>query len=1262
MADKDPKDRLEEHSQIEDGFRVAFGADSGSVLDALESKTGVRSRVNLRDAPEDASPILRISPDGGATDDSRYQIVGEIARGGVGVVYKGRDKDLGRDVALKVLRTEYAQEDPVIQRFIEEAQVGGQLQHPGIVPIYGLGLQAEGQPYFAMKLVKGETLTALIEQGTAASALLGTFEQVAQTIAYAHSRGVIHRDLKPSNVMVGAFGEVQVVDWGFAKVLGREDSVVQPGETTVATVRTGAEGSQSVAGSVMGTPAYMPPEQAMGQVDELTPRADVFSLGAILCEILTGQPPYTGTMQDQLLAAAQTRLDEAHARIDAGNAPEAVKQLARDCMAPLPKDRPADAGVVASRLQDHLASVEERARQAELEAVHAAAETRKAQRGRRTTIALATVILLAVVGGGLGYAVWAGAERDRVESANRKVTPLLREATRLEGLEQWDEAASTAANALALAQSGADADTLATAQTLHDRIGKEADAANARAVQLEREVKLLRNLDELAIESIDLEKDEKEARYVAVFHAFGLDAESESAADELAGFHEPVALAVHLDGWIAARHDAKAERSKLRRLARALDKDAWRNQLRDTLETDDRDARRKTLRALAAAEELRDQQPSTFVLLASGLRGLGENEQAADVLRRAQALHPSDFWVLYWLAVTLNWGLEREAEAKSIAKATVALRPDSAAAWNLLGAVYPKGHPTAIRLFKKALELNPKLLASWSNLGLTYDEANRPDEALAACRNALRLDPNNSTALCLTADSLRKKGDLDAALAAARTAVQRIPNDSHSHSTLGNVLLARGDFEGAIKSFRESIRIKPDKKWVYVDLAETYWAKGDVESSVATYRKVLEIAPGYATAKANLGSILARGMNRYDEAEALLREAIRGETTGADPWTELAELLKKTGRLDEAEAIYRKKIQTQPTPEALARYGGFLVDYRKRYADAIPLFRKALRVKPKYFYAQRCIGIAQQLKGDRVVAAEEFKKALAIDPTHLDTRRRRGVCLFQLRRFDEAAAEFRELTRRDPKNANAHRNLGSSLAYAGKLDGAIVAWREAIRLGLRDPAIYGDLGYMLAGRGEFEEAVGYLRDAIRLAPKAPRPYYLLGDTLFKMGDFRGALDAFGRMTELVPNDADANNRLAEAKRLVDLQTRIPEVLAGKDQPENAQDWLALAQVAFQTKQHATSARFYKEAFGREPKLAADFRSGGRYNAACAAALAGQHAQARTWLREDVDLMKTLPRTARRAIRERARHALRDPDLKSIRDDSALWNEIRELAR
>src|SRR5678815_4516483 len=167
---------------------------------------------------------------------------------------KGHDTDLGRDVALKVLDEELAKRPAVVQRFVEEAQIGGQLQHPGIVPVYELGLMADERPYFTMKLVKGHTLASLLQRRKSPAdergRLLAIFEAVCQTVAYAHSKGVLHRDLKPANVMVGAFGEVQVVDWGLAKVLRRggvadEKRAQDPMLTVIETVRSGAGSSGS---------------------------------------------------------------------------------------------------------------------------------------------------------------------------------------------------------------------------------------------------------------------------------------------------------------------------------------------------------------------------------------------------------------------------------------------------------------------------------------------------------------------------------------------------------------------------------------------------------------------------------------------------------------------------------------------------------------------------------------------------------------------------------------------------------------------------------------------------------------------------------------------------------------------------------------------------------------------------------------------------------------------------------------------------------
>jgi serine/threonine protein kinase/WD40 repeat protein len=246
---------------------------------------------------------------------TRYAIHGEIARGGMGVILRVRDVDLRRDLAMKVMlgegasssSSEDSEADPaLLTRFLEEAQLTGQLDHPGIVPVHELGLDADGRVYFTMRLVKGRELKEILEgeadEDWSRTRTLGVFLRICETLAYAHEKGVIHRDLKPANVMVGRFGEVYVMDWGLAKVLDREDDrdlrVEEPADSVLRTVRRDAISDDpdsplmTVAGTVVGTPTYMSPEQASGRLEELGPRSDVYAVGAMLYHLLAGHQPY----------------------------------------------------------------------------------------------------------------------------------------------------------------------------------------------------------------------------------------------------------------------------------------------------------------------------------------------------------------------------------------------------------------------------------------------------------------------------------------------------------------------------------------------------------------------------------------------------------------------------------------------------------------------------------------------------------------------------------------------------------------------------------------------------------------------------------------------------------------------------------------------------------------------------------------------------------------------------------------------------------
>src|SRR5262249_14880611 len=222
-----------------------------------------------------------------------YEVRGRLDEGGMAEVWLAHDLDLDRPIALKVMRAELCNRPGAEGRFMDEARITGRLQHPGIPPVHEVGRLDDGRPFLAMKLIEGRRLHELLnERPSPASELsrfVAFFGQICQAVGYAHSRGVIHRDLKPHNVMVGAFGEVQVMDWGLAKEHGARGT-----EDGTEPSSTGAPGA-TAAGTILGTPSYMSPEAARGEVDRVDERADVFGLGAVLCVILTGQPAFIGT-------------------------------------------------------------------------------------------------------------------------------------------------------------------------------------------------------------------------------------------------------------------------------------------------------------------------------------------------------------------------------------------------------------------------------------------------------------------------------------------------------------------------------------------------------------------------------------------------------------------------------------------------------------------------------------------------------------------------------------------------------------------------------------------------------------------------------------------------------------------------------------------------------------------------------------------------------------------------------------------------------
>ena len=295
----------------------------------------------------------------------RYRILRPHARGGLGEIYVAEDTELHREVALKEIQPRFAADRTARERFVLEAEVTGNLEHPGIVPVYGLGAYANGRPFYAMRFIRGDSLHDAVkrfhsvewprrdpaERALALRDLLGRFVAVCQAVAYAHSRGVVHRDLKPANVMLGKYGETLLVDWGLAKPVGRPD----PAAGDEATLRpgSGSGSGPTQPGSLLGTPAFMAPEQAGGRQDEVGPAADIYSLGATLYTLLTGQAPFAGPTDEVLEEVKKGKFSSP--RLVSPVVPRALEAVCLKAMALAPRHRYDSAQDLASDVQRWLA-------------------------------------------------------------------------------------------------------------------------------------------------------------------------------------------------------------------------------------------------------------------------------------------------------------------------------------------------------------------------------------------------------------------------------------------------------------------------------------------------------------------------------------------------------------------------------------------------------------------------------------------------------------------------------------------------------------------------------------------------------------------------------------------------------------------------------------------------------------------------------------------------------------------------------------------
>lgn len=1150
-----------------------------SVLDVVASGIGEMPRVLLWDPDGDDEPIVQ--PQSGESFSSlhRYQIHGELARGGIGVILKGRDPDLGRDVAIKTLIERHAKNPDMVRRLVEEAQIGGQLQHPGILPVYEMGLRDDRQPYFTMKLVKGQTLAALLgerrDPAVDQRRFLSIFEQVCQTIAYAHARAVIHRDLKPANIMVGAFGEVQVMDWGLAKVLGKGGIADErkgkhwSGQTRIETVRGERPGSQSVTGSVMGTLAYMPPEQARGEVDQLDQRSDVFSLGAMLFEILTGRPPYVAESHSELRKkAANGVVSEAFACLEESGVDAELEQIVRSCLNPHKPSRPRDANIVAKEIGDHLSAVEARARAAELAAGEAKVKAVAERRARRLTLALALACLCTALLGGGGYMWMDHQQRIRAADATRAASQALEEANRSFGearsqggdLALLDKARALAGNAQMLADNK-DVDS-----TIGDRVARlladiEAQGEEARraAAQVARNTAMVDRLDAIRGEyEIDLEMQRRDwsrrdRAYASCFADFGIDLDRMSRQEVVAEIRASgitTELAVALDDWAWARQQAEKDGDGwrgLRETARDADADPLRRSLREASLAHDAER----LRALAESAELGSQPASTVVLLSRVLAEERQGEAALAVLRRGHALRPDRYEINY----DLGDRLRKAARAEE-----------------------------SIRFLSAALVSRPRGLSVWNSLGMALAATDRLDEAIAAFREVARIRPEYYLGHFNLGVALHRRGRLEEAIDACRRAIRLNRHGGAAYHVLGVALGQSGKLDEAIDALKQAIEVEPDVPGPYHRLCRVYARLNRLDEALEVHRQVIGIGPRNADTDFNLANAL-RKAGRLGEAEALLREAIRLRTDFAEACNNLGLVLKAKGDLDGAVEAYTRAVSMNAQlAQPHNNLGGLHLE-RAEWGQAAEAYTRAIHIEPSSgAYCGLGLALLRQGKPDEAVPA--YSKAIRLDPKCFDAHLNLGVALARQKRWDRAIDAYDAAIRLDPDSPAVHQNLGLALREAGRMEKAIRAFREAIRL---DPNLYrvrGDLGSTLGRQGRSAEAAAVFRDMIRLRPNDHVAHYNLGMTMRDQGRLDEAAAALREAVRLEPGYYQGHTHLGVQlfnQGLVDEALAAHrEALRLKPDYAEAHNNLGIALEAHRDLSRARES--YREAVRLEPRL------------------------------------------------------------------------------